>query len=49
MGVNMDSTHQRLAAGGTSGDQVHVAVWDVPSGELRYRWDWPKGRDPHWV
>ena len=34
-------------AGGTSGDQVHVAVWDVPGGELRHRWDWPKGRDPH--
>ena len=38
---------RRLAGGGTSGDQVHVAVWDVPSGELRHRWDWPKGRDPH--
>ena len=38
---------RRLAGGGTSGDQVHVAVWDVPSGELLHRWDWPKGRDPH--
>jgi len=38
---------RRLAGGGTSGDQVHVAVWDVPGGELRHRWDWPKGRDPH--
>jgi RNA polymerase sigma factor (sigma-70 family) len=38
---------RRLAGGGTSGDKVHVAVWDVPSGELRHRWDWPKGRDPH--
>jgi hypothetical protein len=26
---------------------VHVAVWDVPGGQLRHRWDWPKGRDPH--
>ncbi len=38
---------QRLAGGGTNGDQVHVAVWDLPSGQLRHRWDWPKGRDPH--
>ncbi len=38
---------RRLAGGGTSGDQVHIAIWDVPSGELRHRWDWPKGRDPH--
>ncbi len=38
---------RRLAGGGTSGDQVHIAVWDVPGGELRHRWDWTKGRDPH--
>ena len=38
---------RRVAGGGTSGEQVHVAVWDVPSGDLRHRWDWPKGRDPH--
>ena len=38
---------RRLAGGGTSGDRVHVAVWDVPSGTLLHRWDWPKGRDPH--
>ena len=36
-----------LAGGGARGDQVHVAVWDVPSGNLLHRWDWPKGRDPH--
>ena len=36
-----------LAGGGTSGDNVHVAVWEVATGALRHRWDWPKGRDPH--
>jgi RNA polymerase sigma factor (sigma-70 family) len=36
-----------LAGGGTSGDRVHVAVWDVTDGRLLHRWDWPKGRDPH--
>ena len=34
-------------AAGPCGDQVHVAVWDVPTGRLLHRWDWPKGRDPH--
>jgi WD40 repeat protein len=38
---------RRLAGGGTSGDRVHVAVWDVADGRLLHRWDWPKGRDPH--
>jgi WD40 repeat protein/predicted DNA-binding protein (UPF0251 family) len=38
---------RRLAGGGTSGDRVHVAVWDLPEGKLLHRWDWPKGRDPH--
>ncbi len=38
---------QQLAGGGTSGDRVHVAVWDLSKGELRHRWDWPQGRDPH--
>jgi RNA polymerase sigma factor (sigma-70 family) len=37
----------QLAGGGTSGDRVHVAVWEVPSGKVLHRWDWPKGRDPH--
>lgn len=36
-----------LAGGGTSGEKVHVAVWDVSDGEVVHRWDWPKGRDPH--
>jgi RNA polymerase sigma factor (sigma-70 family) len=38
---------RHLAGGGTFGDQVHLAVWDLASGELRHRWTWPKGRDPH--
>jgi RNA polymerase sigma factor (sigma-70 family) len=38
---------RRLAGGGTSGDRVHLAVWDLPEGRLLHRWDWPKGRDPH--
>jgi WD40 repeat protein len=38
---------QRLAGGGSNGDDVHVAVWELPEGNLRHRWDWPKGRDPH--
>ena len=38
---------QRLAAGGSSGDKVQIAIWKVASGELLRRWDWPKGRDPH--
>jgi WD40 repeat protein len=36
-----------LAAGGTSRDQVHVAVWDLSNGQVVHRWDWPKGRDTH--
>jgi WD40 repeat protein len=38
---------QRVAGGGSHGDQVHVAVWNVADGRLLHRWDWPKGRDPH--
>jgi RNA polymerase sigma factor (sigma-70 family) len=38
---------KRLATGGSSGDSVHVAIWEVPTGEVVRRWDWPKGRDPH--
>ena len=38
---------RQLAGGGSSGDQVHAAVWDVATGELRHHWNWPKGRDPH--
>ena len=41
------SDGRRLAGGGTCGKQVHVAVWDVASGELTRRWDWPAGADPH--
>jgi RNA polymerase sigma factor (sigma-70 family) len=37
----------RLAGGGSSGDNVHVAIWELKSGEVVRRWDWPKGRDPH--
>src|SRR3974390_107714 len=35
------------AAGGVRGDKVQVALWDLATGELSRRWDWPKGRDPH--
>jgi WD40 repeat protein len=38
---------QRLAGGGSCRDDVHVAVWNTESGALVYRWNWPKGRDPH--
>ena len=38
---------QFLAGGGTSGGDVHVVLRDVGTGEVRRRWDWPKGRDPH--
>jgi RNA polymerase sigma factor (sigma-70 family) len=38
---------RRLAGGGCSGDQVHIAVWEIPGGKLLHRWDWPKGRDSH--
>jgi WD40 repeat protein len=37
----------RLAGAGTSDDDVRVAVWDLASGNVRHRWDWPKGKDPH--
>jgi WD40 repeat protein len=40
-----DGAH--LAGGGSCGNQVHVALWDISSGKLLHRWDWPKGRDPH--
>lgn len=38
---------RQLAGGGTSGDRVHIALWDPENGDLIQRWDWPKGRDPH--
>jgi WD40 repeat protein len=37
----------QLAGGGTSGDNVHVTVWDLTSWKVVHRWEWPKGRDPH--
>ncbi|MFN0052286.1 MAG: M56 family metallopeptidase, partial [Planctomycetales bacterium] len=38
---------RQLAGGGSSGDQVQVAVWDVESWQVVRTWNWPKGRDPH--
>ncbi len=38
---------RQLAAGGGVGDRVHVGLWNIPDGQLRHRWDWPKGRDPY--
>lgn len=38
---------QQIAGAGSSGDNVHVAVWNVTDAELVHRWNWPKGRDPH--
>ena len=38
---------RQLAGGGSTGDRVHVAVWDLPGRRLRHRWDWPKGRSPN--
>jgi len=40
-----DGSH--LAAGGSSGEQVQVVVWDISSGKQVQLWNWPKGRDPH--
>jgi RNA polymerase sigma factor (sigma-70 family) len=40
---------RRLAGGGTSGDNVYVAVWDLTRNEVLRRWEWPKGTDPHSV
>jgi WD40 repeat protein len=36
-----------LAGGGSGGWQVRTALWNVATGVLIHRWDWPKGRDPH--
>lgn len=36
-----------LAGGGASPKNIHVAVWNVSSGQLLHHWDWPKGKDPH--
>ncbi len=36
-----------LAGGAASNDDVHVAVWDVASADIRHNWKWPKGNDPH--
>lgn len=38
---------KRLAGGGSIDDQVHVAIWELATGKVFRRWDWPKGRDPH--
>jgi WD40 repeat protein len=38
---------RQVAGGGTSDDQVHVAVWNIDNGELLHHWQWPKGDDPH--
>lgn len=38
---------QRLAAGGSSKNDIHVYVWNLVSGEILHHWEWPKGRDTH--
>lgn len=38
---------RQLAGGGTNGENVHVTVWNLPSGEIAHRFVWPKGKDPH--
>jgi WD40 repeat protein len=40
-----DSGH--LAGGGTRGENVHIAIWQLATGKLEHEWNWPKGRDPH--
>jgi len=35
-----------LAAGGGTGPDNQVSVWDVARGALKHRWFWPRGRDP---
>ena len=38
---------QRLAAGGSSKNDIHVYVWNLESGEFLHHWEWPKGQDVH--
>ena len=38
---------RRLAGGGSQGDEVQLAIWDLASGELLRHWKWPKAQDPH--
>jgi WD40 repeat protein len=45
--LTFSSDGRQLAGGGTCGDSVHVAVWNLPGGTVAHRCDWPKGRDPH--
>jgi WD40 repeat protein len=36
-----------LAVGGVSADQVTICVFNLDTGAVTKRWDWPKGNDPH--
>ena len=38
---------KRLFAGGSSGDNVCVSVWDLQKNEITNRWKIPKGKDSH--
>ena len=35
----------QLAGGGRIDDQVQVVVWDMTTGNVLRRWNWPRGRD----
>jgi len=37
----------RLAAGGSSTNDIHVFAWNPENGDELHHWDWPKGRDVH--
>jgi WD40 repeat protein len=45
--LSFSPDNRQLSGGGSSDNQVHVAVWNVDNGELLHHWRWPKGRDPH--
>ncbi len=36
-----------LVCGGSTAQEVVVAVWSLPDGQLKHHFHWPKGNDPH--
>ncbi len=37
----------QLAAGASEGELVTVVIWDLTTGKIYRKWEWPRGRDLH--
>ena len=45
--IQFNSNGTLLASAGTSGDRIHLVVWNVADGKQLRNWSWDCGRDPH--